>query len=226
MASLSERVRLLTGHTFLSQWTARRRFAVVIFFSLLLLVVVNVDPRIRAGARYVRAPSRYTIPVAGVPAVGIVSSWHAPRTGGRKHKGIDIFGPRGTKVLSATDGVIWSMGRNELGGNCVVVLGEGLAVYYYAHLDAWAPDLAPGDRVKAGAVLGSVGTTGNATGGKPHLHFGVTQLSIFGGRDVDPAPLLSRGKVKPASLLAGGVKEPPKKRGPAGGREVLSVPDG
>jgi peptidoglycan LD-endopeptidase LytH len=67
------------------------------------------------------------------------------------------------------------------------VLGAGGRVSYYAHLDAYAEGLKVGDVVTTGAVLGSVGTTGNARGTPPHLHFGV----YAPGGAIDPLPLLT-----------------------------------
>ena len=55
----------------------------------------------------------------------------------------------------------------------VSVVGAGARMYYYAHLDCYAPNLYEGDRVTTRTVLGYVGTTGNAAGTPPHLHFGV-----------------------------------------------------
>lgn len=162
---------------------------------LLLLGALNVDPRIRAGWRYARPPARYVVPVAGVAPHRVRSSWGARRPGGRTHEGVDILAPRGTAVVATTDGVVWKVGTNTLGGKCVWILGEGLAVHYYAHLDDWAYGLAAGRQVRAGEILGTVGTTGNARGGAPHLHFGITELSIFGPRAVDPAPRLRAGVV-------------------------------
>lgn len=185
--------------------------------------MVNLDPRLRAGVRYALPPDAYVVPVSGVEPRRVKSSWGAPRSGGRSHEGVDIFAPRGRTVVSATDGVVWTAHRNALGGNTVTVLGEGWALYYYAHLDAWAPGIAPGVRVRAADVLGSVGTTGNARGGQPHLHFGVLQLSLFGASPVDPAPLLRAGRSEPAAMLSGGVTTPPAGVRP-GGREDLVMP--
>ena len=187
---------------------------------VLLLVLVNLDPRLRAGLRYALPPNEYVVPVSGVEPRRVMGSWGAPRSGGRSHEGVDILAPRGRTVVSATDGVVWTAGRNALGGNTVSVLGEGWALYYYAHLDAWAAGIEPGVRVRAGDVLGSVGTTGNARGGQPHLHFGVLAFSIFGARPIDPAPLLRSGRSVPAATLTGGVTTPPA-GGKPGGREDL-----
>lgn len=190
-----------------------------VFAGLLLLIVANVDPRVRAGVRYARPPSRYTMPVSGVDPSKVVSTWHAKRSGGRKHEGVDIFAVRGTAVVSATDGMVWDMGTNDLGGRVVYVLGEGLAIYYYAHLDSWAADLAPGDHIRAGRVLGSVGNSGNAASTPAHLHFGVTRLSMFGATVVDPVTILSGAKVVPTRALANGTRTAPTKKA----REILTT---
>jgi len=126
------------------------------------------------------------MPVEGVSVQQIKSSWHAPRAGGRLHEGQDIFAERGTAVRSATAGYVVKVGESALGGNTVFVLGAGGRSYYYAHLDAYAEGLAVGDHVAPGTTLGYVGTTGNAAGAAPHLHFGV----YAAGGAIDPLPLL------------------------------------
>ena len=68
------------------------------------------------------------------------------------------------------------------------MIGAGGRVYYYAHLEAYAPHLAEGDYVTTQTLLGYVGTTGNAAGTPPHLHFGVYE-STRGA--MNPLPLLS-----------------------------------
>ena len=130
------------------------------------------------------------MPVAGLKARDARSSWHAPRPGGRKHEGIDLFAKKGTPVLSATRGEIWRIGTDQLGGNVVTVLGDGPALYYYAHLDDWSDGLCVGARVEKGAPLGVVGNTGNARTTPPHLHFGVYPVGWWRSKAVDPAPLL------------------------------------
>jgi murein DD-endopeptidase MepM/ murein hydrolase activator NlpD len=127
------------------------------------------------------------MPVEGVEKKQIANTWHAPRGVDRQHKGQDIFAPRGTAVLSATEGYIVRIGENSLGGQTVSVIGAGGRVYYYAHLDAYAPTIQEGDYVTTKTVLGQVGTTGNAAGTPPHLHFGV--YSPTGA--INPLPLLS-----------------------------------
>jgi murein DD-endopeptidase MepM/ murein hydrolase activator NlpD len=113
-------------------------------------------------------------------------TWGAARGADRTHQGQDLFAPRGTPVYSATEGYVTNVGENRLGGNVVWVMGAGRRVYYYAHLDRHADSLGAGDWVDTGSVLGYVGTTGNARGTPPHLHFGVYTL----GGAIDPLPLM------------------------------------
>ena len=99
-------------------------------------------------------------------------------------------------ILSATTGYVYKIGENNLGGQTVSVISSGGRVYYYAHLDAYAPGLQVGDRVTTRTVLGFVGTTGNAQGTPPHLHFGVY---TFGGA-INPLPLIT-DRVAPAPTM-------------------------
>lgn len=130
---------------------------------------------------------RIAMPVKDVKKNQVTNTWHAPRGTDRLHKGQDIFAPRGTAVLSATEGYIASIGENSLGGQTVSVVGKGGRAYYYAHLDSYAPGIAEGDWVTPETVLGFVGTTGNAAGTPPHLHFGV----YAPGGAMNPLPLLT-----------------------------------
>ncbi len=67
------------------------------------------------------------------------------------------------------------------------MIGAGGRVYYYAHFDSYAPGIAEGDYVTPQTVLGYVGTTGNAQGTPPHLHFGVYAPT----GPINPLPLLT-----------------------------------
>ena len=134
------------------------------------------------------APRALPSPVRGVPVTAIAPTWHAPRSGGRRHEGVDVFAPRGREVVATTHGIVWRVGVDSLGGNVVLVLGPGRELHYYAHLDRFA-SIARGDRVDAGSMLGYVGTTGNARGGPPHLHYGIYGI---GGAALDPFPRLRR----------------------------------
>lgn len=131
--------------------------------------------------------AKIAMPVQDVSTTQITNNWHAPRGTDRLHEGQDIFAPRGTPVLSATEGYIMNIGENNLGGQTVSVIGAGGRNYYYAHLDSYAPHIAEGDYVTRQTLLGYVGTTGNAGGTPPHLHFGV----YAPGGAMNPLPLLS-----------------------------------
>jgi murein DD-endopeptidase MepM/ murein hydrolase activator NlpD len=135
-------------------------------------------------------PQELPVPVQGVRARQIADTFGAPRGSDRTHQGVDIFAKRGTPVLSATRGVVASVRDGGLGGKQVWVIGPGRERHYYAHLDDWAADLSSGQIVHAGDVLGFVGTTGNAQGTPPHLHYG-----IYGADGAyDPLPLFHAGK--------------------------------
>jgi peptidoglycan LD-endopeptidase LytH len=142
----------------------------------------------RVAKLYTQDPeSKIAMPLQDVSKKAVADTWHAPRGTGRLHEGQDIFAPRGTPIFSATKGFVYKIGENNLGGQTVSVIGSGGRVYYYAHLDSYAPGLEVGDRVSTRTVLGYVGTTGNAQGTPPHLHFGVYTLNGA----INPLPLLS-----------------------------------
>lgn len=169
---------------------------------LLLLVFVATSPWWSWPARHVdllvgawhyrHQPKAMVVPVEGLASTALSSTWHAPRSGGRRHEGADLFAKKGTPVVSAVNGQVWRIGHDRLGGQVVWVLGEGRTLYYYAHLDAFADGLRVGDHVKRGDVLGAVGNTGNARTTPPHLHFGMYRVGWKGLRAVDPVPPLQR----------------------------------
>jgi peptidoglycan LD-endopeptidase LytH len=126
------------------------------------------------------------MPIRTVSVNRVANTWHAPRSNGRTHQGVDIFTRRGTPILSASEGIVTRIGENGLGGKTVMVTGRGGRAYYYAHLADFAPDLSVGDSVHENTVLGFVGNTGNARTTSPHLHFGI--YSAAGA--INPLPLL------------------------------------
>jgi murein DD-endopeptidase MepM/ murein hydrolase activator NlpD len=87
------------------------------------------------------------------------------------HHGNDIFAPVGAPILAVTDGTLFLVGWNGIGGNRLWLRDDDGNEYYYAHLSAFSPLAADGVRVKAGDVVGFVGTSGDAEGTPPHLHF-------------------------------------------------------
>ncbi len=113
-------------------------------------------------------------------------TWGAPRSGGRKHEGVDMLADRGTPVVAVEDGTIHRMSNTSRGGIAVWLDGIGGDRYYYAHLDAWASGLAVGQMVSRGEPVGTVGTTGNAPAHIPHLHW---EFHPDRGGPVNPTPL-------------------------------------
>jgi peptidoglycan LD-endopeptidase LytH len=151
-------------------------------------LVVRVQPELlRGGAVRVRQLARASLdfPVRGMTARAVQGIWGDARDAGRRrHEGIDIFAPRGTPAVAAVDGWITGTGQNRLGGNVVWLWSPAHRVaLYYAHLDRQA--VSRGERVSAGEVVGYVGTTGNARGASPHLHFGIYAQ---GEGAIDPYP--------------------------------------
>ena len=171
-----------------------RRFSklfAVLAVGLLLLVVTGASQRLIFYGRILKLYSqepdtRLAMPLEDVRKKEIADTWQAARGENRKHEGQDIFAPRGTPILSATSGYIYNVGENNLGGQTVSVISKGGRIYYYAHLDSYARGIQIGDRVTTRTVLGYVGTTGNAQGTPPHLHFGVYTSSGA----INPLPML------------------------------------
>ena len=169
----------------------RRALALLVVLAVLAAVTWLAMPALRSPIEMARlawmpAPDVLPVPVDGVERRQIADTWGGPRSGGRKHEGVDIFAPRGTPVRSTTRGVVLRVGENRLGGQHATVLGPGLQVHYYAHLERFGTFNA-GDVVAAGDILGYVGTTGNARGTPPHLHYGIYTTPRGA---VNPWPLL------------------------------------
>ena len=91
---------------------------------------------------------------------------------------MDIFAKQGTPVRSATGGLVLYTGQLKLGGNIVLVLGPKWRLHYYAHLN----EITTSNFSLVGGIeqLGTVGTTGNAAGKPPHLHYSIiTPIPYF-----------------------------------------------
>jgi peptidoglycan LD-endopeptidase LytH len=112
-------------------------------------------------------------------------TWGAARSGGRRHKGVDMFAPYGANVYAITAGVITRITNGGLGGIGLYLKGNDGNLYYYAHLARIAPGYGPGRRVQAGELIGYNGSTGNARGGAPHVHM---EVRPGGGGNINPYP--------------------------------------
>ena len=136
------------------------------------------------------------LPVRGISARQLVDTFGAARSRGRAHGALDIMAPRGSLVVAAADGTVEKLHRSSAGGITAYVRSvDGRWVYYYAHLDSYAPGLEVGQHLRHGDPIGRVGSTGNANAAWPHLHFAVYRMSPgarwYQGRPVNPSPLLA-----------------------------------
>lgn len=129
-------------------------------------------------------PALQAFPMQG--RCSFVDSWGEARSGGRRHEGTDLMGPRGLAIYAVVDGVISKAYTGlALGGNSLRLSMPDGTYFFYAHLDSFAPGIAAGVPVRAGQIIGYNGSTGNA--GSPHLHF---EVHPRGGAAVNPYPLL------------------------------------
>ena len=156
------------------------------------------QPDVAAAAGVTVGPSGIAIPVAGVKPEQLADTFTQARAGGeRVHDAIDIMAPRGTPVVAAAAGTVEKLYFSEGGGGVTAYVRspDTRWVYYYAHLDRYAPGLTEGQKVERGSPIGFVGSTGNASPEGPHLHFAVSRTapgeSWYQGAPVNPYPLLA-----------------------------------
>jgi len=123
-----------------------------------------------------------TPPAAGLvcplPGSTFTYDWGFPRTDGRFHEGLDMFAPTGTPVLAPVDGTV-SFTTDTLAGNAAILKGSDSWQYFAGHLSKFGKKT----KVKAGDVIGYVGSSGNADGTAPHLHLEMRPLD---GRPTNP----------------------------------------
>ena len=103
----------------------------------------------------------------------------SPYGGARHHSGVDIKTKPNDNILAAFDGVVTMSGPFSGYGNCIRIKHKYGFETLYSHQSK--NFVKPGDRVKAGQVIGLTGRTGRAT--TEHLHFEV----FFQGRRMNPA---------------------------------------
>jgi murein DD-endopeptidase MepM/ murein hydrolase activator NlpD len=137
-------------------------------------------PGAAGGAPPASTPG-FVCPVQG--GASFIDSWGFPRSGGRSHKGVDMFAPRGTPVVAVVDGRI-KFSSNSLGGLSTHLYADNGTVYYYTHLDGHPSNVSSGQRVTKGTIVGYVGNSGNARYTSPHNHFEIRP----NGKAVNPYP--------------------------------------
>ena len=137
------------------------------------------------------------VPVVGVRPDQLLDTFTDARSEGRSHDAIDIPAPAGTPVVAVTDGEITKLFQSERGGTTIYQLSpDKKLIFYYAHLQGYAPALAEGKVVKQGEVIAYVGDTGNAGAGNFHLHFSISIVPdpkrYWEGTNINPYPLLRK----------------------------------
>ena len=136
--------------------------------------------RVAVAKPAVRKP-RWTRPTGGQLTSSYGRRW------GRMHNGLDFGAPHGAPVRAAFDGVVVSAGYDGGYGKQIRIRHDGGLTTTYSHLSKF---VRTGGRVKAGEVVGKVGSTGNSTG--PHLHFEI----LVRGANVNPRPFLATRGVR------------------------------
>ena len=138
-------------------------------FLVILLALINIAPA--------QAAPVFIFPVADCE-VNYARAHH-------DYAATDILAKKGCKFVSPVNGVVDEVNRTDLwsgktnlgidrGGLYVSIIGDDGVRYYGSHLSSVVASIQPGVVVKAGRVLGKIGSTGSARGTAPHLHFGIS----------------------------------------------------
>jgi murein DD-endopeptidase MepM/ murein hydrolase activator NlpD len=142
-------------------------------------------------------PTGLAIPVVGVKPKDLVNTYKQARAGGaRVHDAIDIMAPTGTPVVAAAPGKVEKLFFSKGGGGVTAYVRspDSRYIFYYAHLQDYAPGLREGKILAQGDRIGTVGFTGNANPAGPHLHFAIHRMqpgeTWYKGAAVNPYPLL------------------------------------
>lgn len=121
-------------------------------------------------------PQDFNMPVQGAKRSSYSqdSFWYYPWGKSITHKGVDIFAKQKTPVHSSTLGIVIFTGNINMGGNVVYILGPKWRLHYYAHLDEIKTSQFT--FVSTTTEIGTVGTSGNAMGKSPHLHYAIKTI--------------------------------------------------
>ena len=112
---------------------------------------------------------------------------------GGGHTGVDLMAAYGSPIRAAAAGTVVYAGWYFAYGNIIDIRHSDGLITRYAHMSEFAPGIAPGVPVAAGAIIGRVGMTGRAHG--PHVHFEVR----VDGHAVDPKPYLALAPCRKAA---------------------------
>jgi murein DD-endopeptidase MepM/ murein hydrolase activator NlpD len=123
------------------------------------------------------------------------------------HQGTDVFADFGTPIVASGSGRVTQRDDAAVGGLEMWVTGDDGVNYYYAHLLSFSDAAKVGATVAAGAVLGYVGNTGDASGGPPHVHFEIHPTGsgrdkvLAAGVPIAGVAASSSGSINPKPIL-------------------------
>jgi murein DD-endopeptidase MepM/ murein hydrolase activator NlpD len=129
----------------------------------------------------------YAFPVAGKH--NFSDTYGAPRADTITHVGVDIFAQYGTPIVAVADGRLYRVGTLKISGNRLWLRDKRGYRYFYCHLSDFAASAYNGADVKAGEIIGFIGSTGDAEQTPPHLHF---EVHMPDGAVVNPTPYVSK----------------------------------
>tara|TARA_A100001234_G_C12575390_1_gene363680 strand:- start:416 stop:973 length:558 start_codon:yes stop_codon:yes gene_type:complete len=132
-------------------------------------------------------PQSFVLPVEGMKKndYNQNSYWHYPWGKSGTHKGVDIFGRKGTNVVSSVRGFTFATGNGKRSGKYVIILGPKLRFHYFAHLNSIETKV--GEWNSLGEKIGTLGNSGNAKGKPDHLHYSIISwLPHFWNIDNEP----------------------------------------
>lgn len=138
------------------------------------------DPNHIVAGTQLRVPGGWHCPVRG--SLVFSNDYGVAKPDGRFHEGVDLFADRGTPVVAPVSGRADQV-EGTRGGLQVWLHGDDGDLYIATHLDGFGA----AGHVAAGTQIGVVGTSGNAVGTSPHVHF---EHHPDGGPAVNPFPLL------------------------------------
>ncbi|MDP5339371.1 MAG: M23 family metallopeptidase [Nodularia sp. (in: cyanobacteria)] len=164
--------------------------------SVAFIPVGNVSPSNPITASPAPADSQ-PISISGYPlqqkaSVLLAYGWQINPTNGEVffHSGVDFLAAVGSPVQAIAPGTIVFANDQGTYGQLVIINHAGNLQSRYAHLGGIKVSV--GQKVNAGDLLGTVGTTGEPTGGRPHLHFEMRSSSDLGWVAEDPQGYLRR----------------------------------
>jgi len=135
------------------------------------------------GIQFLRYPVQFT----RISSMFSKSRFHPVKKVYKPHNGVDFAAPRGTPVRSISDGIVTHAAYSKSAGYYIKIKHNATYSSAYLHLNKIYSNVKVGRRVSKADVIGSVGSTGYATG--PHLHFAIYK----NGKYVDPLKVKIKG---------------------------------